>query len=393
MFPDIAAHGLTGGAVWYDYQARHPDRLNWTVAQAAMRAGAVLENYVEAVEPLVAGDRVAGARVRDALDGSTHDIAARATVVAAGSGAEEVLRRFGAPHGPIALVRAANLVLDRPGPPMAIAAAGPSGRVLTAVPWAGLTLVGTWQSDEPIDPATPSDVPGPLLDAMLAEVNATFPSLQVTARDVRVVHHGLTPAVVRNGRADLMPASLVLGPGSGTRPGLFAVVGVKFTTARQTAEATIDRIAEHLGQAIGPSRTATTPLPHGLLPDLSIETDRGQALADLASATRTHLLDWYGTEAPDVASFATAHGLLDPLDAGTPVIAGEIAYAAAHARAVRLPDAVLRRTRLGSTGHPGDAALERAAAVMGRILNWTRERQAGEIAAVLTRYVTRPRTP
>jgi glycerol-3-phosphate dehydrogenase len=276
---------------------------------------------------------------------------------------------------------------------MAIAAPGPSGQVLTAVPWADVTLVGTWQSDDTMDPATPSDVPGPVLDAMLKEVNATFPSLQVRVQDVRLIHHGLTPAVVRNGRADLMPASLLLGPGTGTRPGLFAVIGVKFTTARQTAEAAIDRIGQDLGRSIGPSRTATTPLPHARLPDVATDAERGQPPVDLASGTHAHLLDWYGTEAADVAAFSAAHGLLDPLDAGTPVIAGEIAYAATHAQARRLSDAVLRRTRLGSTGHPGDAALARAAAAMGRILDWTQERQAEEISAVLTRYATRPRTP
>ena len=60
LFPRIDG-GLTGGALWYDYQTRHPDRLKWTVALAAEQAGAELVNYVEAVGPLKDGSRVAGA--------------------------------------------------------------------------------------------------------------------------------------------------------------------------------------------------------------------------------------------------------------------------------------------------------------------------------------------
>ena len=47
--------GLSGGAIWYDYQTRHPDRLNWTVALAARQAGARLANWTR-------GDRAAAGR-------------------------------------------------------------------------------------------------------------------------------------------------------------------------------------------------------------------------------------------------------------------------------------------------------------------------------------------
>ena len=35
LFPGVADGRPTGGAIWYDYQTRHPDRLTWTVALAA----------------------------------------------------------------------------------------------------------------------------------------------------------------------------------------------------------------------------------------------------------------------------------------------------------------------------------------------------------------------
>ena len=69
-----------------------------------------------------------------------------------------------------------------------------------------------------------------------------------------------------------------------------------------------------------------------------------------------------------------------------PVLAGEMSYAAAHADAVHLSDAVLRRTPLGSAGHPGNEALERAADVMGTFLKWTAVEREEHVSRVLERY-------
>jgi glycerol-3-phosphate dehydrogenase len=51
-----------------------------------------------------------------------------------------------------------------------------------------------------------------------------------------------------------------------------------------------------------------------------------------------------------------------------------------------LSDVVLRRTGLGSAGHPGRVALDRAADVMAAAAGWTPEQRAAEIAAVEAIY-------
>jgi glycerol-3-phosphate dehydrogenase len=78
--------------------------------------------------------------------------------------------------------------------------------------------------------------------------------------------------------------------------------------------------------------------------------------------------------------------MLERLQPAHPILAGEIAYAAEHAEALHLDDAVLRRTPLGSAGDPGPEALTRAAAIMGRVLGWTPARQDTEVARVRERY-------
>jgi glycerol-3-phosphate dehydrogenase len=379
-FPGIDRNGLTGGAIWHDYQARHPDRINWLVARAAIAAGADLASYVEAVEPLRANGRITGARVRVWPTGESHDIEATATLLCAGGGLAALHTAFGLSGAP-PLVRASNLVLDRPAPAMALAAPGRSGRMLTCVPWNGVALVGTFQSETTIDPSD-ARLSEAAIDAMLFETAVVFPFLGATSSHVRVVHYGLTPAIVRNGRADLLPEPVIIRHGAAGVPGVTSLVGVKFTTARAAAAQAIDAVCEELGRADARCRTADVVLPSAESP-----TTRDDALLEgLDAASTAALIDWYGTEAADVAAYCAANGLAAPLADGCRVLAGEIAYAVEHGAAVRLADAVLRRTPLGGTGHPGDAALNAAADLLAARLGWSASERASEIAHVEARY-------
>ncbi|MGE5814545.1 MAG: FAD-dependent oxidoreductase, partial [Acidobacteriota bacterium] len=65
LFRGIRKEGLTGGAMWYDYQIVETDRLTIGLALAAASHGALLANHVEAVSASRDGVRVSGARVRD----------------------------------------------------------------------------------------------------------------------------------------------------------------------------------------------------------------------------------------------------------------------------------------------------------------------------------------
>jgi glycerol-3-phosphate dehydrogenase len=333
---------------------------------------------------LLAPEGVIGARVRDELSGDEHEILARATVLAGGAASGALLQTFGRTPGP-QFVRAMNVLLDRPARAMALAAPGRSGRMLTAVPWRGCTLVGTWQSPAVVAPGA-SHASAAEVDDLLAEANVAFPALRATRADVRLLHQGLTPAVVRRGRAELMPESLVLRPGWPERRGLFAAVGVKFTTARQTAEQVVDAVCHFLGTGSRHASTATTRLPHaGLLTDHDRITATPREIAHDAALVRG-VLDWYGTEASALFAWSRTQGLLERLVPDLPILAGEVGYAVKVSQAVRLADVVMRRTALGSAGHPGPSALARAAEIMGHLLAWTPDERAREVADVEARY-------
>jgi glycerol-3-phosphate dehydrogenase len=384
LFPGVRTDGLSGGAMWHDYQAVHPNRMNWAVALAAREAGARLFNYVEASGPVIDGGRVAGARVRDRETGDEFEVAARVTLIAAGEGAGVLMERCGLPGGP-PLVRAMNLLLDRPAREIALAAPGRSGRMLTAVPWAGHTLVGTFQSATAIESADP-EPPCGFVGEMLDEVNTAFPFLDARQGDVRVVHHGLTPAVVRHGRADLLPEAQLIG-GEGRAAGAFALIGVKFTTARHAAAGAVDAIERQITGRVTPSRTAESSLPFAGPGQSRHELALGVAPAGgrLDADVQAHLAGWYGAEAAEVIAHGVDRGMLRRLASNVPVLAAEISHAVERSQALHLADAVLRRTPLASAGHPGREALEVAASIMGRALGWDESRTEDEIRVVEAR--------
>jgi glycerol-3-phosphate dehydrogenase len=69
-----------------------------------------------------------------------------------------------------------------------------------------------------------------------------------------------------------------------------------------------------------------------------------------------------------------------------PVIGAELVWAVRHEMAITLADVVIRRTPIGALGYPGDAAIEKAASIVGAELSWSPERTLDEIAGVRALY-------
>lgn len=379
LFPGIPDTGLTGGAVWYDYQTVHPDRLTWCVARAAIEAGVRIHPYTTVTAIGAHQGRVTGVTVRTS-DGTKRDMPARQVALAAGAGLPGLHALAGVDGAP-PLVRAMNLLLDRPARDIALAGESSSGRMYTAVPWQGRVLVGTFTPPGavPPDDTTPPDV---FVDGFLTEVNSAFPTLQATRSDIRFVHHGLVPGVVRGNRTDFLPEPKVIAHAAPL--GLFSLVGVKYTTARLAAALLVDALDGRRGH----STTDQQILPHADVADaegLVLETFR-RGGRDVDRMIVAHLASWYGTEAPDVVreALASADGTERVAEA-RPVLCGELRYVARHHQVTRLADAVFRRTPLANTGHPGLPALTRAASVVGDVLGWSADQRLAEVAHVVQR--------
>jgi glycerol-3-phosphate dehydrogenase len=355
LSPLIDPAGVTGGAVWHDYQLHRPERLAMGLLHSAVHDGAAAANYTEARTFVQQGREIRGVRLRDTETGSELEVRCRLVVNAAGPWAWTLLRAAGpgtlSTPAP-ALSLAMNMVVERP--PSSHATGGlADGRFLFLVPWRDVSIVGT-SHDRFADVPDRLTVTDAHLDRFLRHAAAAFPGAGLTRDDVRLVHRGLLPATRGT---ELLKHSIVHDHAGDGIDGLVTVVGVRYTTARATAAAAAEHVAERLGK---PSGTRTPTLSRIAEPD-----------QDVARLT---------VDTPALA--AALSGICQ-------VTRAEIAYAVRHEMAVHLGDAVLRRTAAGTAGHPGVEALRAAADVMSAELNWSPEKAAAEIANVAATYPTR----
>ena len=382
---------LTGGAQWYDYQMVESDRLTLAFAAAADAAGADLANHVEAIDPVRDGPRIAGMQVRDRLTGRSVAIRAALTLNAAGAHAGEIMTRFGI-RREFPLLKAMNLVTSRRASDIALAAPTSGGRMLTLTPWRGRAVVGTSQSAALVPP-TATTVTEAEVEAFIAEANDAFPALKLTRADVTLVHRGVVPAVMRDGVPDLKPSPEIWDHAGEGAPGAMTVVGVKYTTARGVAERAVDAAARRLGKRVRPSATAVTILPGAGIADheaLAIETARALHF-ELPLPTIRHLVALYAEHAADIVRLMAAQpALREPVAVGAETVAAEVVHVVEQEMAMTLGDIVVRRTALGSAGHPGRAAIEGCASIAAPRLGWDAARIEQEIAQVDAVYAIDP---
>jgi glycerol-3-phosphate dehydrogenase len=151
------------------------------------------------------------------------------------------------------------------------------------------------------------------------------------------------------------------------------------------AQRVTDTVLSKLKRSPVPCRTAVTPLPGGSLRDvgLAIADARREFDQGLPTDTIPHLIAAYGSRYRDVMEIAASRpDWRSRVAPDSPVIGAELIHAVRSEMAPTLADAVVRRTPLGALGHPGDAALQRAAVLVGEELGWDAGRRQQEIGGV-----------
>jgi glycerol-3-phosphate dehydrogenase len=385
--PVISPDGVTGGAVWHDYQMTNTDRMTFGFALSAAMRGAATANYVKAVSLIRDGTRAAGVRVEDRSSGEAFDIRARTVLNAAGPWAASLLLAL-APglKAPAAHLSLAMNLITRAVPITQGCGGLSHGRFLFLIPWRNVSLVGT--SHDPFDGGPDRlTVTRARVEALLDDTREAFPRADLSLADVRLVHRGLLPAVSAEGRhVKLLRESTVTDHREDGTPGLISMFGVRYTTARDTAARAIDAVFADRGITEPPrSQTHTTAVAGGAIADttaFTAEAEREHG-ATLGLETVRRLTATYGTTYPSLLQLmASVPRLASPLSASCPVTAAEIVHAVRQESAVTLADALVRRTEAGSAGHPGAAALASAAQVMADELGWDEVKMAAEMAAV-----------
>ncbi len=388
--PLIDPAGVTGGAVWFDYQMRQAERVTLSAVQSAVAGGAAAANYVEAIDLVSTNGVIGGLTVADRLGRERFDIRAAAVLNAAGPWAPALAARLVGGGPPARLSRAMNLVVDRVTGTHACGGVV-DGRFLFVVPWRDVSILGTSHDPHEGDAAAPHGTASHVA-ALLADAAIAFPRAALTPARVRLVHRGLLPMDDGGGTpVRLVKESQVVDHAAAGRPGLVSIVSVRYTTARHTACAAVDAVVARLGQ---PPRSGLTEASRvasaGFASLVALDAEaRDTAVPHTDAPLRARLAATYGSQWHDVAALAAADpALASPLSDACPITGAEVMHAVRHEAAQTLTDVLLRRTEAGTAGRPDPAAVDRALTHLTAGLGWTPARVQSERDALAAVYPT-----
>jgi len=411
LAPGVSDPEITGGAVWYDGQIYNSERLTLAFLRAAADAGACLANHAQVTGFLQEGRRILGVRAQDALTGRTVEVRGRIVVNTAGPWITRVLGLAlqSQPTAHTPLSKTINLVTTRAltnGHAVSVALPYRPGahgqdtgnRRLYLTPWRGRTIIGSahlvFRDHPDACRVTPEEIKG-----LLADVNTAYPGAALTREEISFVHMGLMPFEDRDGRGN--PAQLsrryrIRDHQDDGLEGLISVEGIKYTTARDVAQKVVDRVMQRLRRRPVPSRSAATPVAGGHIASFEeyLATVLRERPHGLDEDILRQLVYAYGSDYTQVLQVAADQvDWLQRVSPASLVIKAQVVYAVREELAQTLQDVVLRRTELGTLGHPGRDALEACAGVMAQELGWSRqqiERELEETERAFARILAQP---
>ncbi len=345
--PSIRTTGLRGGIRYYDGQFDDA-RLAVNLAQTAVREGGTVLNYCRVTRLCKdSTGAVTGVTIRDEESGEVFDVLGRAIVNATGPFVDSI-RRMDRPGVPsiISPSQGIHIVLDRsflPGQAAIMVPHTDDGRVMFAIPWHDVAVVGT--TDTAIEKVSlePRPLPGEV--EFILETANRYLSRAATASDIRSVFAGIRPLASNGETGDRSTLSrdhsILIDPDSG----LLTVAGGKWTTQRRMGEDVIDQASMLAG--LEPAACVTQDLPiHGAREN----SDRHGRLA------------YYGSDAAEILALSEAEeGLAAQIHERLPLTKAEVVWACRQEMAQTIDDVLARRSR--SLLFDAQASIEAAPAV------------------------------
>ncbi|MGD1895799.1 MAG: glycerol-3-phosphate dehydrogenase/oxidase [Phormidesmis sp.] len=402
--PDVDQENLTGGAIWYEGQMHNTERLLLSYVRAAAENGADIANNVEVTNFIKSGNTVTGDEAKDLISGETFSLNAKAVVNAAGPWIVKTLNLAKSfKKNPVHASKAFTLItrkfteehaLTFPIRPMyedRQAVVDKKSSLTFAIPWRGLCMIGSLHlacTEE--DPAKIT-ITEEEIQTYIDLINEGYPAANLTREDVRNILWGIVPADEANSAAPKKHYEIFDHAKEDQLEGLISVAGVKYTTARDVAQKSIDIICKKLGKSLS-CTTDTVPLWGGDI-ELFNEFKEKAIKAEserFSQEVILHLIETYGTKYPDVLAYLEENPEWADVIPGSPVLKAEVIHAVRDEMATHLTDVVLRRTDLGSLEYPGEEALRICAKLMAKELGWSDSRINAEVDDVANAYIVIP---
>lgn len=411
LIPGVEENNLTGGALWYDCHVYNSERMLLSYLHSAVAAGAHVANYVAAAGLLIKNGRVFGIKAREAFSKNEFDIRAKLVINNAGPWVNEVLGLTNGLYSgkKILLSKTMNLILRRQlipehavGVPSKFefkdsdAVINKGARLLFMKPWRTVTVVGTTHAPFHGGPEELRVTEKDLQD-FIEELSAAYPAAGLSRQDVTFFNWGLLPMESfnpRTGDVRLLKQYILRDhQREDGVAGLLTVVGVKYTTARDVAEKTIDLALRKLDLPWRSSTAQHTPIHGGGIERFEdfLRGEMQKQPRGLAPEVMKHLVSNYGSSYPELFKYGDENReALKTLSGDTEVLQAEVLHGVREEMALKLADVVLRRTDLGTAGPPGKAALRKCAQIMAAELGWNEARMKAEMAETEALYVPAP---
>lgn len=373
-FPALARNGLKGGFTYADAQTDDA-RLVLELVAGAMDAGAVCVNRCQLLVLNEMNGKVTGATVQDGLRGERRDIQARSVVNATG----QWMTQAEASRAWCRLSKGTHLLLPPAlGDEALLLTAKSDGRVFFMIPWYGLTLVGTTDSDYRGDIGQ-VHVEKSELDYLLREANG-YLKTQWAERDVIGSFAGMR--VLRQSDAASPGAVSRDWELKTARNGVLYSVGGKITSAREDAAAIVDAVCGQIGAHLS-CRTRDQMFPWA--PDdfvvwsAAVAADAQRLGVDAESAK--WLMRRHGKRARDILNEVEAR---PPLAArivpALPFICADLLFCAREEMVVHLDDLLRRRMPLLILAKLTQDELVQIAQTVAATLGWDEARVRQEVA-------------
>ncbi|MTD31155.1 glycerol-3-phosphate dehydrogenase/oxidase [Planomicrobium sp. YIM 101495] len=348
--PLLKSEGIKGAGRYVEYKTDDA-RLTLEVMKKAVECGALAINYMKVTEFLYEGGKVIGAKVRDELDQSVHEVRAAKTINAAGPWVDTLREADHSRKGKsLQLTKGIHLVFDNTRFPLkqAVYFDTPDGRMVFAIPREGKTYVGT------TDTVYKGDIARPVVtardrDYVLDAINFIFPGVRMTAEDVESSWAGLRPLIHEDGKS---PSEISRKDETFlSDTGLLSIAGGKLTGYRKMAETIVDlvvkQLADETGRMYPASSTRSMPLSGGDTGgSAGFRKFKSTMLvkakeAGIDERQAKFLIQRYGSNVETVFSYYQEAGLSS---LGNPFVYAMLRYAIEYEAAYKPSDFFIRRT-------------------------------------------------
>lgn len=321
--PNVNQKGLNGGVVYHDGQFDDA-RMAISLAHTIDKQGGTVINYMKWDSFVYTNDLVSGIKATDQLTNTTFTLHAKSVVNATGVFAENILRA----DDPTAKIRikpsqGVHLVLDKSFLKSDNAIMVPNtsdGRVLFAVPWHDVVVLGT--TDTEVDNISIEPIASDKeIDFILSNAE-NYMTRKPKRSDVKSVFAGLRPLIFKENKASksLSRKHTVIK----SKRGVFHLLGGKWTTYRKMGKDVLDLIVSNNTVKAGPSKTEDLKI-YGYQNNMSWKDP----------------LHFYGSQKTMVSSMGS-NELISPI---LPITEAQIIYAVTFEMAKTVEDVLSRRTR------------------------------------------------